>query len=92
MDSQREIAVFVDGILVGHIPTPRSAEERALAKAALALPAAAAAIRSGNVRESIFGSGRYQLFTGKRPGAPLTADEASRLPGAQFVPHPFQGL
>lgn len=86
------VRIFVDGKLAGRINVPKGADDCIIAKAALALPAAARAIRSQNVREAVRREDRYELFSGVREGVPLTSEEAARIPGAQFVPHPFQGL
>ncbi|UPT73528.1 MAG: hypothetical protein M0D55_16920 [Elusimicrobiota bacterium] len=86
------VNVFVDGKHAGKVSVPRGADERTLAEAAATLTEASAAIRSRSVHETIRRGDRYELITGFRPGVPLTAEEAARLPGANFVPHPFHGI
>lgn len=83
------VGVFVDGKPAGSVEVPRGADERALAKAAAGLADAAAVIRSGAVHETIRRAGKYELLTGRQP---LTPEEAARIPGAQFVLHPFLGI
>jgi hypothetical protein len=89
---RRSVAILIDGQKIGIVYVAWNASERIIARAAMGIPEAARLLRLKGIYQAKYARGQYDVSTGKRPGGPLSIEEAIAIPGVRFVRPPFRGL